>query len=300
MFDLCQFEEYVSCGVLPWVYPVWDCLGFLVLGGYFLPHFRTLLTIITSSIFLCPFFLFSSFVTTVIQMLGHLTLSQRFLILSFFFYLNHFFPFCFFYFPLFCLPAHLPSLLPQLFYCCFPPECFDLSYCIIHCFFLIFSSSLLSISCIFSILLSSLFTCNSVFCLFFFNVWKSWLSLFWVLFQVDSISLPLLFVLVSFYHVPLPAEYFSAFFFRLLCLGALPAGWNLVFSLHCGDCSLWVGLVKWLVKVSFLGNLCLYYSVWIWISSLWNSMKCPVVSLEISMDSAWLWAASFIYLFWRE
>ena len=27
-------------GVLPWVYPVWDSLGFLDLGDYFLPHFR--------------------------------------------------------------------------------------------------------------------------------------------------------------------------------------------------------------------------------------------------------------------
>ena len=29
----------MSCGVSPWVYPVWDSLGFLDLGGYFLPHF---------------------------------------------------------------------------------------------------------------------------------------------------------------------------------------------------------------------------------------------------------------------
>ena len=27
-------------GVSPWVYPVWDSLGFLDLGGYFLPYFR--------------------------------------------------------------------------------------------------------------------------------------------------------------------------------------------------------------------------------------------------------------------
>ena len=27
-------------GVSPWVYPVWDSLGFLDLGDYFLPHFR--------------------------------------------------------------------------------------------------------------------------------------------------------------------------------------------------------------------------------------------------------------------
>jgi len=30
----------VSWGVSPWVYPVWDFLGILDLGGYFLPHFR--------------------------------------------------------------------------------------------------------------------------------------------------------------------------------------------------------------------------------------------------------------------
>ena len=27
-------------GVSPWLYPVWDSLGFLDLDGYFLPHFR--------------------------------------------------------------------------------------------------------------------------------------------------------------------------------------------------------------------------------------------------------------------
>jgi len=30
----------VSWGVSPWVYPVWDSLGFLDLSDYFLPHFR--------------------------------------------------------------------------------------------------------------------------------------------------------------------------------------------------------------------------------------------------------------------
>ena len=29
----------MSWGVSPWVYPVWDSLGFLDLDGYFLPHF---------------------------------------------------------------------------------------------------------------------------------------------------------------------------------------------------------------------------------------------------------------------
>ena len=30
----------ICLGVLPSVYPVWDSLGFLDLGGCFLPHFR--------------------------------------------------------------------------------------------------------------------------------------------------------------------------------------------------------------------------------------------------------------------
>ena len=30
----------MSWGVSPWVYPVWDSLGFLELSGYFLLHFR--------------------------------------------------------------------------------------------------------------------------------------------------------------------------------------------------------------------------------------------------------------------
>ena len=30
----------MSWGVLPWVYPVWDSLGFLDLGGYFFPHLK--------------------------------------------------------------------------------------------------------------------------------------------------------------------------------------------------------------------------------------------------------------------
>ena len=30
----------MSWGVWPWVYPVWDSLGFLDLGDYFLSHFR--------------------------------------------------------------------------------------------------------------------------------------------------------------------------------------------------------------------------------------------------------------------
>ena len=44
IFSLCVWSLlfWLICvlSVSPWVYPVWDSLGFLDLGGYFLPHFR--------------------------------------------------------------------------------------------------------------------------------------------------------------------------------------------------------------------------------------------------------------------
>ena len=60
------------------------------------------------------------------------------------------------------------------------------------------------------------------------------LSLFRILYQVDSLSLPLLFSLVSIYPVPLPDGYFSAFSSCLYCCvwGGLSVFWQfLEFSL---------------------------------------------------------------------
>ena len=105
-----------------WVSWTWVTISFPILGKFS--------TIISSSIFSWPFFLSSSSGTPMIQMLGHLTLSQRslrlssFLLIHFFFYLLHLFP------P-FYLPHYLSSLLLHLFPQ-FPPVCFDLHYCIIH------------------------------------------------------------------------------------------------------------------------------------------------------------------------
>ena len=83
------------------------------------------------------------------------------------------------------------------------------------------------------------------------------LSLFRILYQVDSLSLPLLFGLVSIYPVPLTARYFSV---SSSCLyycvwGGLSVFWQFVVPLYCGGSSLWVGLDGWLVKVSWLGKL---------------------------------------------
>ena len=50
----------MSWGVSPWVYPVLDSLGFLKLGGYFLPHFREFFNYYLLKYFLAPF-LFVSF-----------------------------------------------------------------------------------------------------------------------------------------------------------------------------------------------------------------------------------------------
>ena len=45
----------MSWGVLPWVYPVWDSLGFLDLGDYFLPQFREVFSYYLLKYFLMVF-----------------------------------------------------------------------------------------------------------------------------------------------------------------------------------------------------------------------------------------------------
>ena len=60
------------------------------------------------------------------------------------------------------------------------------------------------------------------------------LSLFGILYQIDFVSLPLLFGLVGIYPIPLPAGYFSIFSFCLYCCvwGGLSVFWQFVeFSL---------------------------------------------------------------------
>ena len=71
--------------------------------------------------------------------------------------------------------------------------------------------------------------------------------------------------------------YIAAFGVAFLYSGSL---WG---SLYCGVSSLWVGLYRWLVKVSWLGKL---VSVFWWVEldfSLWSAMKYPVMSYEMSM-----------------
>ena len=183
-------------------------------------------------------------------MLEHFILSWRSEIVLISFNSFFFFPLLFIYFyhsifyftnPIFCLCYSTVGSFQSVFY---------FIYCIIHYILTnFFSRSLLNISCILSILVSRLFTCNS----FFFQYFGSFsLSLFSIVFQVDSLSLPLLFGLVGIYHVPLPAEYFSALSSCLDCCVwcGLSVFWQFVVALYFGDSSLWVGLDEWLVRVS--------------------------------------------------
>ena len=102
------------------------------------------------------------------------------------------------------------------------------------------------------------------------------LSLFGILYQVDSLSLPLLFGLVSIYPVPLPAGYFSASSSCLYCCvwGGLSVFWQFVeFSLLWRFLAVgWVGLV---VKVFWLGKFLLVF--W-WVGLDFFSLECNEVS----------------------
>jgi len=117
-----------------------------------------------------------------------------------------------------------------------------------------------------------------------------------MLFQVGSLSPPLLFDLVDFYHVHSPAGYFSVFSSCLYCCvwGALSTGLKFMVPLNCAWFLLIVesatygwgwtsGLSRFPVWRNYVCS-----GGWSWIFSLWNAMKCPVVSL------VWLWAAHLL------
>ena len=95
------------------------------------------------------------------------------------------------------------------------------------------------------------------------------LSLFEILSQVDSLSLPLLFGSVGISPVPLPAGYSSVSSSWLYC-----CVWG-GFSIICGISSLRVGLYQWLVKVFWLGRHVLEF--W-WVQLDFFSLECNEVS----------------------
>ena len=110
-------------GVLPWVYPVCDSLGFLDWVAISVPILGKFSAIISSSIFSRPFFFVFFFWDSYDLNVGafHIVPEVPEVVLisfdSFLFFLLNLFP------PFYLLP-HLSNLLPTLFYCWFPPECF--------------------------------------------------------------------------------------------------------------------------------------------------------------------------------
>ena len=92
-----------------------------------------------------------------------------------------------------------------------------------------------------------------------------------ILYQVDSLSLPLLFVLGAFilflYLLGIPLSlhlvYIAEFGVAFLYSGSL---WS---SVHCGVSSLWVGLYRWLFKL---------VSVFWWVELYFFSLECNEVT----------------------
>ena len=122
----------MSWGVSPWVYPVWDSLGFLDLGGYFLPHFREVINCYLLKYFLMTFLLvfffwdfckFNVGVFSIVLEVSDVVLISLILLSSL---LHVFSPFY--------LPPHLSYLWQSLSYSTIGSlqSVFDLIYCIIH------------------------------------------------------------------------------------------------------------------------------------------------------------------------
>ena len=166
----------MSWGVLPWVYPVWDSLGFLDLGDYFLPHFKEVFNYYLLKYFLMAFlfvFFFWDSYDSSVGAFNIVTEVSEVVLISFnsFF----FFPLCFIYFHHSFTSLILSSASAILLL--FPSRVLFISVIalfIIDQFFLISSRSLLNTSCIFSVLVSRLFV--TPFCFQYFG--SSSLSLF--------------------------------------------------------------------------------------------------------------------------
>src|SRR5574337_1079110 len=83
----------MSWGFSPWVYPVWDSLGFLDLGDYFLPHFREVFNYYLLKYFLMVFLFVFFWDSYDLDVGAFSTLSLRSLRLSSFLLIRfYFFP----------------------------------------------------------------------------------------------------------------------------------------------------------------------------------------------------------------
>ena len=123
----------MSWCISPWVYPFVDSLGFLDLGGDFLPYFREVLNYYLLKYFLMGFLFVFFFWDSYDSNVGAFNMVpevSEIVFISFNSFL--FFPLCFIYFyhsifyltyPIFCLGYSTVGSLQSVF---------DLIYCIIH------------------------------------------------------------------------------------------------------------------------------------------------------------------------
>ena len=253
--------------------------GFLDLGDYFLPHFRKVFNNYLLKYFLMAFLIVFFFWDSYDLNIGAFNIVpevSEVVLISF----NSFFfcPLCFIYFYSTILSSTslilssasviLLLVLSRVFLISF------IALFIIDWLFFISSRSLLSISCTSQSLAPDYLTVTPF---WFLDFGSFLLSLFWIIFQVDSLSPPLWFDLVGFYHGPLPTEYFSVFSSCLDCCisGGLSVFWQFVVPLNCGSSSLWVGLDEWLFKVSCLGKL--VSMIW-WVELDLFPLECNEVS----------------------
>ena len=103
------------------------------------------------------------------------------------------------------------------------------------------------------------------------------LSLFGILYQVDSFSLSLLFsfmAVILFLYLLSISLHFHLAYIAVFGVAFLYSG-SLWSSLYCGVFLLWVGLYGWPVKVSWLGKL---VSVFWWAELDFFSLECNEVS----------------------
>ena len=117
-------------GVLPWIYPVLDCLDFLDLGGYFLPHVRDVFNYYLLKYFLISFLFVVFFWDTYdsnVEVFNIVPEVSEVVFISFYYFfpsLLHLFRALYhFTYPFFCLSYSTVGSLQSVF---------DLSYCIVH------------------------------------------------------------------------------------------------------------------------------------------------------------------------
>ena len=300
IFVLCVWSSLIwlirVLGILPWVYPVWDSLGFFDLDGSYLPRFKEVFNYYLLKYFLMAFLFVFFFWDSYHWNVGAFDIVpevSEVVLISF----NSFFFSCLFHlFPPFYLPPHLSCLLLLLI-------------------LLLVPSRVLLISAI----------CNSI----LFS--GSWIIFTVIILNSFSGGLPISssFVWVGgLLSCSFTCWIFLCLFilFRLLCLG-----WSFCLLEVCSSSLLWrflpvsgVGRVAsqdFLVREACMSVLVgrawslLSGVQWSgWISSIRSAVKCPVVSFEVSVGLVWLltacnfvlcvmflhcWRISLVCMFWN-